>query len=126
MPRPRKIVNSILQEEAGNVTQAIIEVSQSVPQLPAVTVDLRRLLDKAISENDWLEIFRMAKGKALDGERLWAEFLTKYRWGLPPQMVQHGGKVGAGVVIVEVIKSVDQDIDADDPNIIDGEVEQVE
>ena len=108
------------------MSRAVIEASQPMPQLPAVTVDLRRLIDKAVSEDDWLEIFRKAKNKALDGERLWAEFLTKYRWGLPPQMVQHGGKVGAGVVIVEVTKNIDQDIDADDPNIIDGEAKQVE
>ena len=126
MPRPRKIKNSLIEEVVDDMSRAVIEASQSEPQLPAVAIDLRRMIDKAISENDWLEIFRMAKGKALDGERLWAEFLTKYRWGLPPQMVQHGGKVGAGVVIVEVIKSVDQDIDADDPDIIDGEVEQIE
>lgn len=125
MPRKR-IVNSVIQEEANNITQAMIEASQSVPQLPAVTVDLRRLIDKAISEDDWLAIFRMAKSKALDGERLWAEFLTKYRWGLPPQMVQHGGKVGAGVVMIEVVKYSNDDIDADDPTIINGEAKQVE
>ena len=125
MPRPKRIKNSLIEEIVDDMSRAVIEASQSMPQLPAVAIDLRQMIDKAVSENDWLEIFRMAKGKALDGERLWAEFLTKYRWGLPPQMVQHGGKVGAGVVIVEVIKSVDQDIDPDDPDIIEGEVEQV-
>ena len=125
MPRPKRIKNSLIEEVVDDMSRAVIEASQSMPQLPAVAIDLRRMIDKAVSEDDWLAIFRMAKGKALDGERLWAEFLTKYRWGLPPQMVQHGGKVGAGVVIVEVIKSTDQDIDADDPDIIEGEVEQV-
>lgn len=126
MPRKR-IANSIIQEEASSITQAMIEASQSAPQqLPAVAIDLRRLIDRAISEDDWLAIFRMAKSKALDGERLWAEFLTKYRWGLPPQMVQHGGKVGAGVVMIEVIKHSNDDIDVDDPTIIDGQAEQVE
>lgn len=126
MPRPRKIKNSLIEEVVDDMSRAVIEASQSIPQLPAVAIDLRRMIDKAVSEEDWLAIFRMAKGKALEGERLWAEFLTKYRWGLPPQMVQHGGKVGAGVVIVEVIKTGEQDIDPDDPTIIEGEVEQVE
>lgn len=110
--------------------KSIIEAPSSTPKLPAAAIDLRRMIDAAVTEDDWIAIFSIAKGRALNGERLWAEFLTKYRWGLPPQMVQHGGKINAGVVMVEVVKRSDDDgaeIEiGDDTDIVDGEAEQIE
>jgi len=67
--------------------------------------DVRSLIDRAVTEDDWVDIIRVFKGQALRGDRKSAEFLARYRFGSPPQMVQHSGKVNAGITIVEVVRT---------------------
>ncbi len=115
MPRLKPAVKD------GVITQSLAVI----PELPQEVVspqisDLRSLIDLAVTEDDWLAIFSQAKREALDGNARSREFLVKYRYGLPPQMVQHSGAVGMAVKIVEVVKATDPDDES-----IDAEVDEI-
>jgi len=70
--------------------------------------DLRILMDRAVTEEDWMLIFIKAKEMALDGGQVGVkamEFLAKYRFGLPAQMTRADGDRGTKITVVEVIRS---------------------
>ena len=75
--------------------------------------DLRLLMDRAVTEGDWHNIFVKAREIALSGGQVGIkamEFLAKYRFGLPAQMTRDDGEKQAEIRIVEIIKgnSVEQ------------------
>ena len=97
----------------------------SPSELPVAIVDLRRMIDAAITEDDWIEIIRVAKEDAVKGGRISRDFLFKYRFGLPPQMVQHTGNIGMKVAIVEVQRP-SETLPDDENEIIEGESVEIE
>lgn len=102
----------------------VIEQDFSLALPPEVALsprssDLQRLVDMAVTEQDWIAVFRCAKDRALDGNVKWAEFLAKYKWGMPPQMVEHKGGIGVGIKVVEIIRT-----EARIEDVIEGEVKE--
>ena len=95
------------------------------PDLPVAIVDLRRLIDAAVTEADWIEIIRIAKAGAQNGNRFDREFLFKYRFGLPPQMVQHTGNVGMKVAVIEISRP-NETLPESESEIIEGESTEIE
>lgn len=70
--------------------------------------DLRILMDRAVTEEDWMLIFIKAKEMALNGGQVGVkamEFLAKYRFGLPAQMTRADGDKGTKITVVEVVRS---------------------
>ena len=66
--------------------------------------DLKLLLDKAITADDWHNVFRKALEMALEGNIKAMEFIAKYRFGLPSMMVHHEGSQ-TQINIVEVVRT---------------------
>ena len=121
MPRIRKTVQSLVVGATDNT-------NMEIPNLPAISptaVDLRRMIDCAITEQDWISIFSKFRGMAMDGNLKAAEFLAKYRFGLPPTMGTVNDKVSAGIQIVEIIKTT-MSRETQDAEIIEGTVEEIE
>lgn len=121
MPRIRKTVQSLVVGATDNT-------NMEIPNLPAISptaVDLRRMIDCAITEQDWISIFSKFRGMAMDGNLKAAEFLAKYRFGMPPSMGQVVDKTSTGIKVLEVVKTTfsREEIDAD---IVDGTAEEIQ
>jgi len=54
----------------------------------------KRLLDSAVSNDDWQRIFAEQRDKAIGGSTEAAKFLVEHRWGKPAQDVNVGGQNG--------------------------------
>lgn len=68
--------------------------------------DLRLLMDRAVTEEDWLSIFVTAKEIAFKGGQVGIkamEFLAKYRFGLPATMTTQK-EAQKPIVMVEIVK----------------------
>lgn len=107
-----KVKDALVVSSDPNTSVALTESQLKIIVKPSVE-DVRSLIDRAITEDDWIDIIRVFREQALNGDRKSAEFLAKYRFGLPPQMVQHSGKVGHGVTIVEVVRTEEEFIEGE-------------
>ena len=70
--------------------------------------DLRILMDKAVTEDDWIDIFSKAREMALSGGQVGVkamDFLAKYRFGLPSQMTRPENEKQKPIQIIEIYKS---------------------
>lgn len=68
--------------------------------------DLRILMDRAVTEDDWLSIFVKAKEIALGGGQVGIkamDFLAKYRFGLPAAMTKQDEE-RKPILMVEVVR----------------------
>lgn len=68
--------------------------------------EFRALIDQAVSDKDWLEILRAAKKEAKTtgrGAALAREWLSKYRFGLPTQIIA-GDPDAAPIQFIEVAR----------------------
>lgn len=103
----------------------IVSVSDSA-QVPIREIfnpgddNLKYLIDIAVTEGDWIAIFRRALDIALHGEKenmnLKAmEFLAKYKWGVPAPMVGPSAVPPTRVTIVEIVKPGQSGQDAEFP-----------
>jgi len=54
----------------------------------------KRLLDAAVSNEDWRAIFGAQRDKARGGSTEAAKFLAEHRWGKPAQDLNLGGQDG--------------------------------
>jgi hypothetical protein len=125
MPRVKsKIVNGIRQNtpvEHRELTVADIKtIEKSVEK-----VDIKFLIDSAVTESDWIAAIRKMMDLAKDGDKRAFDLIAKYRFGLPPMMVQHGGEVQAGIAIVEVVRDGNRQSNFQQDDVIDGSVEEV-
>lgn len=106
MPRLKnKVVDGVIIDNP--TSQSLIISEQKMDEITALTpstVDLHRMIDAAVSEDDWVEIFRVARMGALNGSKADREFLTKYRFGLPAP-VQPTAAKGSRISIVEIEKT---------------------
>ena len=69
--------------------------------------DLRLLMDRAVTEGDWHNIFVKAREIALSGGQVGIkamEFLAKYRFGLPAQMTRDDGEKQKPIQVIEIYK----------------------
>ena len=85
-------------------TISIATHPENLPEeLAADDRDLKLLMDSAVTPDDWLDIFRTAKSMSLSGNVKAMEFLAKYRWGLPAQMI--AATIGnARITVIEVVR----------------------
>lgn len=92
-------------------TQPLTDIALATIVRPE-TMDIRRLIDEAVAEEDWLAIIRSARDLAKSGDNKSREFLARYRFGTPAA-IESGDvdKSRAGALIVEVEKSRDTDRD---------------
>ena len=70
--------------------------------------DLRILMDRAVTEDDWVDIFSKAREMALSGGQVGIkamDFLAKYRFGLPAQMTRPENEGVKQITVVEVIRA---------------------
>lgn len=102
---PRKqVVDGVIVESKSN-TSLIVSTAdaESMPLTPS-TVDLRKMIDAAVSERDWIQMFQTARDAALNGDKASRDFLVKYRFGLPvatpPNQAQR-----KGVTVLEIEKT---------------------
>ena|SRR3990167_4046594 len=116
MPKLRKSTQALYATDE-NTSVSLTETQLRIMVKPQVQ-DIRALIDRAVTEDDWLDIIRVYKNLALAGDKKAADFLAKYRFGLPAQMVQHSGKIGTGITIVEVVRKETE-------SIIEGEATEV-
>lgn len=102
---PRKtVVDGVIVESKSHSSLIVsTEDAESIPLTPS-TVDLRKMIDMAVSETDWIQIFMNARTAALNGDKASRDFLVKYRFGLPVATppVQNERK---GITILEVEKT---------------------
>ncbi len=94
------IIDNPEQDALGVVLPRSREIEPFSPQ----AIDLRRLIDKAVTEDDWVMIITKAANEAKEGNRSAREFLTKYRFGLPAPATQDN-KTGNIISIIEVCTS---------------------
>ena len=104
----RKYTRKIKQlDEDGIKSISILEPRTVAPT--ADTVDLRKLIDRAVSESDWLHIIGKAKLDALEGDKPAREFLFKYRFGFPAPMAQANDVSAGKILLIEVNKTGDDE-----------------
>ena len=85
-------------------TISIATHPENLPEeLAADDRDLKLLMDSAVTPDDWLDIFRTAKSMSLSGNVKAMEFLAKYRWGLPAQMIAATAG-NARITVIEVVR----------------------
>ena len=115
----------IVSSQVASSSQEATSIIRHPENLPAEQEeqdrDLKLLMDEAVTELDWLDIFRKAKEMALGGGQVGVkamEFLAKYRWGLPAQMMGIGPGEQSKITIVEVVR---QERLVERPEIVDGE-----
>ena len=73
---------------------------------PTDSRDLTILLDKAVTTDDWYEIFKKALSMSLEGGMTGIkamEFLARYRWGLPQMMTVANDSRQAPITVIEVV-----------------------
>ena len=106
-PKPtRKVSKGVLvsQTNISSYPEASTEVYR-----PTDDRDLQILMDAAITEDDWRDVFIKAKEIALSGGMVGVkamEFLAKYRWGMPATMTLASENAQAQITIVEVVRSL--------------------
>ena len=69
--------------------------------------DLRILMDKAVTEDDWHNVFSTLLGLATAGGQVGvkaAELLMKYRFGLPAQMSRGEAEQKQPIKIIEIYR----------------------
>lgn len=69
--------------------------------------DLRILMDKAVTEDDWHNVFSTLLGLATTGGQVGvkaAELLMKYRFGLPAQMSRGEAEQKQPIKIIEIYR----------------------
>ncbi len=92
------VIDNPQQDALGVVLPRSHEIEPFSPQ----AIDLRRLIDKAVTEDDWIAIITKAASEAKEGNRSAREFLTKYRFGLPAPASQDLKGGGNTIQIIEV------------------------
>ena len=104
----RKYTRKVKQLD-GDEIQSISLIEPERAVAPADTVDLRKLIDRAVSESDWLDIIGKAKSDALEGDKPAREFLFKYRFGLPAPMSPVNDSPAGRILLIEVNKTGDDE-----------------
>lgn len=103
----KRVRGGLLVPSPSDSTTAIAIHPENLPaEQELQSADLKLLMDTAVNENDWIDIFRKAKEMALSGGATGVkamEFLAKYRWGLPPQMLGLAVEQSR-ITIVEVMR----------------------
>ena len=111
LPTTRRTTkNGVLQPPLNlppeNTQVALREVKPPTEVYVPDDRDLRLLMDRAVDEDDWVAIFNTAKTMALAGGQVGVkamEFLAKYRFGLPAQMVNQTVQKAKPIEMVEIV-----------------------
>ena len=111
----KRVRGGLLVSSPSDSTTAIAIHPENLPaEQELQSADLKLLMDTAVNEDDWIDIFRKAKEMALSGGPTGVkamEFLAKYRWGLPPQMLGLAVEQSK-ITIVEVVRPEKQVVQA--------------
>ena len=94
-------------------TDGLVIISEEQSLLPDIyrpdDRDLRILLDRAVTESDWVALFQKAKDMAFSGGQTGIkamEFLAKYRFGLPAQMTAPQSDRQVPITVIEVMRGL--------------------
>ena len=106
---PRKATRTVSNGVVVNPTSVSIPNTSAIPDIYSSNTDrdLKILMDRAVTESDWVMVFKTALDMSLGGGMIAVkamEFLARYRWGMPPTMTIAADNANAQITIVEVIR----------------------
>ena len=117
MPRLKKNALIIAHDNSISTHATRIDIPDTEMITPQM-MDMRKMIDAAITEQDWIDIFGVYRRLAISGDRKAAEFIAKYRFGLPAQMGSQNEKDVSGITVLEIVKTT---VSREDSEIIDGD-----